>query len=261
MYQRACYCGEKNRTHGREAFTLIELLVVISIIALLIAILLPALESSRKNAQRIACASNVRQFVIAMSAYATDNHDAYPSLVYGGSQRSWGSYATAAPDSGGNYEAIGYGLLYKMDYLQSFEFFYCPSRDQTSWPALYIFSDNPSYKTDIDGTAYPRATCYNMRGWEPSGDPVNYPFGEGIEGWAVPDRDRRAIVADMFLDWDLAVAAHESGLNVGYSDGSTKYIQFNLPFTSTLSFGEQLAAFGSLSTVEHHEIYRFFDAQ
>ena len=66
----------KNRSsHKRQAFTLIELLVVISIIALLMAILMPALSSAKAQGRAVVCRSNIRQFVLANIGYATENND------------------------------------------------------------------------------------------------------------------------------------------------------------------------------------------
>ncbi len=74
------------RMKKHSNFTLIELLVVIAIIAILASLLLPALNSARTMARRVACASNIRQCVIACVTYAGDNQDYLPpglnSTVY-----------------------------------------------------------------------------------------------------------------------------------------------------------------------------------
>ena len=63
----------------RNAFTLVELLVVIAIIALLMAILLPALQRVKEQAQEIKCRANLRQYGIAMVMYLDDHEDTFPS--------------------------------------------------------------------------------------------------------------------------------------------------------------------------------------
>ncbi|MBI4027538.1 MAG: DUF1559 domain-containing protein [Verrucomicrobia bacterium] len=63
---------------SRSAFTLIELLVVIAIIALLAALLQPALSQAREKARQVKCMNNLKQFATAFEMYLDDHEDVYP---------------------------------------------------------------------------------------------------------------------------------------------------------------------------------------
>ena len=73
-----------------KAFTLVELLVVVGIIAVLIALLMPALGRAREGARRTACASNLRQLAVAFGMYYADNRQRYPTDAWvAGRKEDW----------------------------------------------------------------------------------------------------------------------------------------------------------------------------
>jgi len=110
----------KNNVRSKR-FTLIELLVVIAIIAILAAILLPALNQARDRAKRISCTSNLKQIGLAWGSYAGDYNSQYPK--YGAGFLNWPFGWFYIPGD----NVWGYGSLYKGGYLTNEKIYYCPS--------------------------------------------------------------------------------------------------------------------------------------
>jgi prepilin-type N-terminal cleavage/methylation domain-containing protein len=153
----------------RHGFTLVELLVVIGIIALLISILLPALNKARDSATRTKCLSNVRQLGIGLKVYAAEFRDACPIGIVAGvrtagnaasgidlanTQLAFGYYAYWKNANG--QRVTGLGLLTRIKLINTApEAYFCPAQEQ---PAVSFTRDNPNDANTLNPWAFSTPT-------------------------------------------------------------------------------------------------------
>ena len=208
-----------------SAFTLVELLVVIGIIAVLISILLPALNKARQASQITACASSMHQLDLALRLYANINQDQIPIGFGWGDQ--WHNYSLFNADpTSKKYQLLG--AVYQAGLIQDPKCFYCPNETETRW--MYNQPNNPwppqpltSNYTRVGYGTRPEVDWYlNDRPKNQAGVVLPYPRLTKLKN--------KALLAEVMIPKNLtyyagAARRHAIGMNVAYADGSVRFVR------------------------------------
>jgi prepilin-type N-terminal cleavage/methylation domain-containing protein/prepilin-type processing-associated H-X9-DG protein len=196
----------------KAAFTLIELLVVIAIIALLAALLLPALGKAKERALRIACANDLRQIGIGINLYSTDNKDYVPYVLWSANNPGRTlNPCFVTPGTGNVYAGYyGLGLLWRAKAIPNAKVYYCPSQAQQNATYTYQYYSQvaawPSVPTnDPSGSVGRVRLCYTylpqrMDVVPPGTTGISAPYiGLPIITTGLSDRDY--VVAELGADY------------------------------------------------------------
>jgi prepilin-type N-terminal cleavage/methylation domain-containing protein/prepilin-type processing-associated H-X9-DG protein len=199
----------------RTAFTLIELLVVMGIIAVLVGLLLPGLAKSRKQANRTACLSNLRQVYFCFEFYAQSFGDQIPIGYDGpaGAEQSDFYIRNSATPTGSPFTSL-FGLFIDANLANSPRIFYCPSEGNPQYQ--FNTPQNP-WPPVMNQDTYAAFACRPVVYWMNSVVPTPMQKLTRLKNLA--------LAADIISTPAIVGARHSSGVNTLFGDGSAHYVE------------------------------------
>jgi prepilin-type N-terminal cleavage/methylation domain-containing protein/prepilin-type processing-associated H-X9-DG protein len=254
-------------------FTLIELLVVIAIIAILAAMLLPALKTARFTAKKALCQSNHKQLYTSTGLYATDFNGWMPPTNGWNNVRGQeyynNGYAAFEGTTITHPAWWGVGLFAGVGYMPPNEVFNCPDYHSTEWSDIYkddVFRFKEMYDTIKAGTVKTTsgAYCLNSQAYYETSSyyPGNRSKGKlgfsGFPGGARNDPDKSwygyvAITSLIHcnlrkLDDPNDGAHQDKGFNCTYYDGHVKWLPTPPSTLAVWSGNSAISTYGSSYT-------------
>jgi prepilin-type N-terminal cleavage/methylation domain-containing protein len=125
------FAMRQKRQHlgDRRGFTLIELLTVITILAVLAALLFPAMSNVMDRSKAAACVMNLRQIAVACGLYAGENNGSFPGIPSGNYPEGGCGFAGGF----GNNAPSGPRALFELGYAKDIRMFFCPAEKKPLW--------------------------------------------------------------------------------------------------------------------------------
>jgi prepilin-type N-terminal cleavage/methylation domain-containing protein/prepilin-type processing-associated H-X9-DG protein len=233
---------------GLPGFTLIELLVVIAIIAVLAAMLLPALSRAKTKGTTIACLNNVRQLEVCWHLYAVDHNDLLPpnnsiaDITSGSALNSSASWCTNNAPYDADPDGIRNGLLFP--YNSSLEIYHCPADRST------VETREGVKLTQLRRRSYNMSLCINGAPELNPGLSMYIPNFNKLSGIKDPDPVKLFVFLDVHEDeiydanfgmpplavwgdvrtwWDIPANRHDQGCNLSFGDGHAEHWKWRVP--------------------------------